>query len=205
MRATVEGRTGRRPGNPDTRRAILLAARHAFAGKGFAGASIRRIAADAGCDPALVHHYFGTKEELFVATVEVPVNPADIIDALVADGLDGLGDRLIRAVLSVWESPAGTALAAVLRSALADPDGQRAFPEFVSTVLIGKVRTLLDGPAAAADLRLALVAAQLSGVMIGRYLLRLAPLSTVPVDDLAAAVGPVLQGYLTGELPRSAR
>ncbi len=76
---------------------------------GFAGASIRRIAGAAGCDPPRVHHYFGSKEKLFIATVAVPVNPTEVIGALVEDGIHGLGPRLIAAVLGVWESPAGSA------------------------------------------------------------------------------------------------
>lgn len=195
------GRTGRRPGNPDTSQAILAAARDTFADNGFAGASIRRIAAAAGCDPALVHHYFGTKEKLFIATIEVPVNPAEVIGALVQDGIDGLGHRLIGAVLGVWESPAGAALAATMRSILAGNDAPRAVPEFISVALIGRIRPLLTGPPAETELRLALVSSQLVGVMVGRYLLRLAPLAGVPADDLIASVGPVLQGYLTGDLP----
>ncbi len=197
------GRTGRRPGSPDTRRTILAAARDTFADNGFAGASIRSIAAAAGCDPALVHHYFGTKEQLFIATVEVPVNPAEVIGALVTGGINGLGSRLIGAALEVWDSPAGAALAATMRSNLAGNDAPRAVPEFISVALLGRIRPLLTATRAEADLRLALVSAQLVGVLVGRYLLRLAPLAGVPADKLIASVGPVLQGYLTGTLPPS--
>ena len=72
-------RTGRRPGNQDTREAIIAAAREAFAEKGYDRASIRAIATGAGVDPALVHHYFGTKDQLFLATVNAPIDPAQIL------------------------------------------------------------------------------------------------------------------------------
>src|SRR5256885_622978 len=74
-------RTGRRPGNQDTREAIVEAARKAFAERGYDRASIRAIATSAGVDPALVHHYFGTKDELFLATVNAPIDPATILPA----------------------------------------------------------------------------------------------------------------------------
>ena len=72
---------GRRPGAPDTRAAVLAAARAAFAAKGFGGTTIRAVAADAGVDPALVHHYFGTKDDLFLAAMELPVDPREVIGA----------------------------------------------------------------------------------------------------------------------------
>ena len=95
---------GRRPGNRDTRGEILTAARHTFAAKGFAGASVRGIAAEAGVDAALVHHYFDTKEQLFLATVDIPIVLTDLVDHVTASGLDGLGDRIIRTILGVWDS-----------------------------------------------------------------------------------------------------
>src|SRR5947209_7738622 len=112
-------RTGRRPGNQDTRKAILAAAREAFAEKGYDRASIRAIATSAGVDPALVHHYFGTKDELFLATVEVPMDATKMVSEIVAGDIDGLPERLIRTFLAVWDSPvSGPAALALARSAL---------------------------------------------------------------------------------------
>ena len=101
-------RTGRRPGNQDTREAILAAAKRAFAERGYDKASIRQIATEAEVDPALVHHYFGSKEKLFLATMEAPIDPGEIIPKILADGVDGVGERLVRMVLTIWDSPAGT-------------------------------------------------------------------------------------------------
>src|SRR2546430_13486874 len=98
-------RTGRRPGNQDTREAIVEAARQAFAERGFDRASIRSIAASAGVDPALVHHYFGTKDELFLATVNAPINPNELLPQVLTGDRDELPERLIRTFLSVWGHP----------------------------------------------------------------------------------------------------
>src|SRR6478736_4707021 len=99
-------RRGRRPGTPDTRTAILHAARKAFAARGFSGTTIRSAATDAGVDAALVHHYFGTKDDLFVAAMELPIDPRPVIAGVVAGGPDGAGERLLRAFLSVWDDEA---------------------------------------------------------------------------------------------------
>src|SRR5436190_21555417 len=102
-------RTGRRPGNQDTREAILTAARDAFAERGFDGASIRAIATTAGVDPALVHHYFGNKDQLFLAAIEAPINPAELLERVAAGDPSDVGERLVHTFLSVWDSPAGSA------------------------------------------------------------------------------------------------
>src|SRR4029453_18775916 len=102
---TPMARTGRRPGNQDTREAILDAARDAFAERGYDQASIRAIATGAGVDPALVHHYFGTKEQLFLATVEAPIAPGAVVRAVLAGDEAQLPERLLRQFLSVWDNP----------------------------------------------------------------------------------------------------
>src|SRR6266566_170590 len=98
-------RTGRRPGNQDTREAILAAAREAFAERGYDRVSIRAIATSAGVDPALVHHYFGTKDQLFLATVDAPIDPGEILPKILAGERDELPERLVRTFLSVWDHP----------------------------------------------------------------------------------------------------
>jgi AcrR family transcriptional regulator len=103
-------RTGRRPGRQDTRDAILAAARDAFAEKGYDGASIRYIATSAGVDPALVHHYFGTKDQLFREAMRFPVDPNQMLPLLAGPGVDGFGERLVRMFISVWDSPASSTI-----------------------------------------------------------------------------------------------
>ncbi len=205
--ADAPARTGRRPGNPDTRRAILDAARSTFADIGFSSASVRRIASAAGVDPALVHHYFGTKEKLFLATVEVPIDLPELLRSIAEQGVDGLGVRLIRTMVGVWESPAGAGLAAALRSALADPTRAKMFREFLVPRIVGPVIGQLNLPADEVELRTGLFMTQILGVITGRYLLAVEPLASLPTDELVANVGATVQRYLTGplrELQRSA-
>ena len=197
---TSGARTGRRPGRPDTRQAILDAARESFAELGFAGASMRKIAAAAGVDAALVHHYFGTKEKLFLATVEVPIDLPAIIGRIGAEGAEGLGVRLIRTILSVWDSPAGAGIGAALRSALADPARARMLREFVVPRLVGPLIRPLDLPPQERELRTGLVMSLVLGLITGRYLLAIEPLASLPTEQVVTNVGATLQRYLTGTL-----
>lgn len=201
--AVQRGAKGRRPGNQDTRGDILTAARHAFAARGFAGASIRGIAAEAGVDAALVHHYFETKEQLFLATVNIPIVLTDLLDQVTATGLDGLGDRLIRTILGVWDSDLQPSLVAAVRTALTDPNLTRSISEFLTLEVISRILKALDLPEEEATRRAGLVASQVLGVLIGRYVLKLPPLVTQSSDDVARAVGPTLQRYLSGDLASS--
>lgn len=193
-------RTGRRPGNPDTRAAILSAARSAFAERGFAAASIRTIAAAAGVDPALVHHYFGSKDQLFLAAMQAPVDPRELLPGVLAGDRDGIGERLVRTFLGVWDSPAGTAGVALMRSAVSNEWTARLLREFVVTQVLRRVLEHLDIDPAELPLRGSLVATQLVGLAMMRYVIRLEPVASADPATLVAAVGPTVQRYLTGEL-----
>jgi len=193
-------RAGRRPGNPDTREAILTAARTAFAEKGYDGTSIRAIAAAADVDPALVHHYFGTKDKLFLAAMNSPVDPGEIIPAALAGDPAEIGFRLVRTFLSVWDSPAGKAGVAMLRSALSTEWTARLFREFVTSQVLRRVRSAVDMKPDEAPLRVTLVASQLAGVAMLRYVLRVEPLASAPRETLVAALGPTVQRYIAGDL-----
>jgi AcrR family transcriptional regulator len=199
----VARRTGRRPGKPDTREAILAAAREAFAEQGYDSASIRAIAIGARVDPALVHHYFGTKEQLFLATVQPPVDPAELIPKVLAGDPDGLGRRLAETFLSVWEHPvSGPAFEALLRRAFANRVWARLVREFFAVQVIRRAMqhlgTIVDP--AQVPLRANLVASQLFGLAVTRYVLRFEPLASTPQEAVVAAVAPTLQRYLTGDL-----
>lgn len=200
MASPSPARSGRRPGNPDTRQQILDEARNTFAAVGFTKASIRRIAAAAGVDPALVHHYFGSKDELFLATVQIEVNPRQVVEHLVAGGVEDLGEKMMAAILQVWESPAGASLIAAVRTAVGDPGPRRALTQFVTTEIVSRVLRALRCPDAEAEVRGGLLASQILGVVIGRYVLGLTALTAVPPEVLVANVGPTLQQYLTGDI-----
>jgi len=191
-------RAGRRPGNRDTRGQILDAARQAFAGRGFAATSIRAIAADAGVDAALVHHYFDSKQQLFLATVSLPPDLPRLIEQAKAGGTEGLGERLVRTVLMVWDSDSQPALVAAIRTALAEPGLTRGFGEFLTLEILGRMVHRDDLPEAEANRRSGLVASQMLGLIMGRYVLRLPALVDRPSDELVAEIGPTIQRYVDG-------
>ncbi len=191
-------RTGRRPGGTDTREAILSAARKAFARGGFDGATVRGIAGDAGVDPALVHHFFGTKQALFVAAMEFPVDVGAILPALLARGVDGLGERLVRLLLSVWESERSPFIA-LIRGAVSHEESAALLREFISRELLGRVAAAAE--ADRPELRATLIGSQLIGLAMARYIIRIEPLASADAATVVAAVAPTVQRYLTGPLP----
>jgi len=194
-------RSGRRPGNQDTRSSILEAARRTFAEKGFDKASIRAIAAGAEVDPALVHHYFGTKEKLFLASMNAPINPGELIPQALAGPRAQAGERLIRLVLTVWDSPAGAAALAMFRSALSNEWTARLLREFVITQILRRAVGELVADPAEAPMRSALLATQISGVMVTRYVLKIQPLADADPEAIVAAIGPNIQRFLDDPMP----
>ena len=192
-------RTGRRPGVSGTREAILDAARRAFAEQGYQQATVRGVAELAGVDPALVHHYFGTKQELFVAAVQLPVNPVEQLAAVLADDPDLVGRRLAETFLSIWDHAADQSpLLALVRSAVGDEHAAAMLREFITEEVLGQIARRLGSPDA--RLRAALVGSQVVGLMMARYIIRVEPLASAPAAQVAAAIGPTLQRYLTGDL-----
>ena len=190
---------GRRPGAPDTRAEVLAAARTSFAEKGFRATTIRAVASAAGVDPALVHHYFGTKDDLFVAALHIPVDPREVLAPVVAAGPDGAGERLLRTFLSVWDDPElQPGLVALARSMVTDGSTGLVRDGFIP-VVVGPVLASLvrDRP----EVRVPLVTSHVVGLIVTRYVIALPPLAGMPAEDLVARVGPVLQHYLTGDLP----
>ncbi|MEU7587583.1 TetR family transcriptional regulator [Micromonospora sp. NPDC049230] len=194
-------RTGRRPGNPGTREAILDAARTAFAERGFDAASIRAIAGAAEVDPALVHHYFGSKDQLFRAAMDFPFDPGQLVPKVLTGDRDGTGERMVRIFLGVWDSPTGGAAQALLRSAVSNEWTARLLREFVTTQVLRRVLENLDVDPAELPLRGSLVATQMIGLAMMRHVVRLEPVASADPETLVAAIGPTIQRYLTGPLP----
>ncbi|MFL6156956.1 MAG: TetR family transcriptional regulator [Marmoricola sp.] len=190
---------GRRPGSPDTRAAILDAARTLFADQGFSATSVRAIAGAAGVDPALVHHYFGSKQDLFVASLSLPVDPRAILGLIAAEGVDGAGERLIRGFLSVWDDPALQPSMVGFARGLIDPSASTLVKEgFLKVVILPLGEALgLDEP----QRRMTLVASQMIGIVLLRYLVGVEPLASMPAEEVVAVYAPTLQRYLSGDLP----
>jgi AcrR family transcriptional regulator len=192
-------RTGRRPGVSGTREAILGAARRAFAEHGYQHATIRGVADLAGVDPALVHHYFGTKQELFVAAVQLPVNPVEQLMAVLDEDPGQAGRRMVETFLSVWDHAATqNPLLALIRSAVGDEHAAAMLREFITEEVLGQIAHRLGS--ADARLRATLVGSQIIGLAMARYIVKVEPLASAPPAQVVAAVGPTLQRYLTGDL-----
>jgi AcrR family transcriptional regulator len=190
---------GRRPGNSDTREGILDAARDCFAASGYDGATIRAIAAKAGVDPALVHHFFGAKAELFATAMELPVSSTQVLPTILQGDVDALGERLVRGFLALWDDPASRRrMLAVVRSAVRQETAAAMLRAFLRREVIGTVARSLDTPDA--DLRATLVGSQLIGLAMARYVIKVQPLASASVETLVAAYAPTIQRYLTGDL-----
>lgn len=190
---------GRRAGPTRTRQSILEAARGAFATRGYDATSIRVVAREAGVDPALVHHFFATKAGLFAAATELPVDPEQVVSAILAGPRGQIGVRLVRTVVELWDAP-GTfdPMLALLRGAVSHEDAARLLREFITTEVLGRLAAAAapDAPEA----RAALLGSQIVGLAMARKVVRLEPLASAPPEWLAATIGPTIQRYLTGRL-----
>ncbi|MGB8650816.1 MAG: TetR family transcriptional regulator [Mycobacteriales bacterium] len=193
-------RSGRRPGDSGTREAILAAAREAFGSQGYSATSVRGIARTAGVDPSLVLHFFGSKDGLFEAALQLPLDPATLVPELLSGGSRGLGERVVRTFLGIWDATPGQGpMLAMLRSAMSHQDSAERLRALLSRAILLPLAT--GAGADRPELRAALLASQLVGLAVTRYVLRLEPVASASVDELAPLYGPTLQRYLTATLP----
>ena len=193
-------RPGRPPGASDTRDRILSVARDLFARNGFDNTSIRSIASGAGVDGALVHHYFGTKTQLFAAAIHIPIDPMSVIGPLREVPVEEIGHVLPSLLLPLWDSEMGKGFIATLRSLLAGSDVSMV-RSFLQDVIAAEVASPVDSPPGTGRVRVQFVASQLVGVVMARYILELEPFRSLPVDQVAETIAPNLQRYRTGDLP----
>lgn len=194
-------RTGRRPGASGSRDKILAVARSHFARDGYDGATIRGIATSARVDPALVMHFFGSKEHLFVEALRFPRDPADFVPRLVGPGVSGLGERLSRFFLETWEGPEGAQLIALMRSVATNEKAAQMTRQFVQSEILGRMSAALGEEVP--KRQLALATSHLIGIAFLRYLVRLEPIASADRAVLARELGPVIQRYFTR--PRTRR
>lgn len=185
---------GRRPGRNATRARILAAAGRQFAAHGYERSSLRSIARAAGVDQRLLRHFFGTKRGLFLAAMALPLDPAAFVAAISAPGLAGFGERLAGAWVELWDSPDGRHLVGLVRAAATDEGAARLLREvFAHVVLRQLVRSLRPDRV---ERRATLVATQLFGLVLVRYVLRLPPVATMTPSEVASWMGPTIQRYL---------
>jgi AcrR family transcriptional regulator len=200
----VTRRSGRRPGDSGTREAIRSAASRQFAELGYDRTSMRSVAREAGVDPALVAHFFGTKHQLFVDVVELPFDPDQVLPVLFAGQPEEIGRRFADFLLTTLENPeARRRLTGLVRAAASEPDAARMVRELITREVFARVVDALG--VNDAHLRATLLGSQVVGLIMARYVIGIEPLASLPPDAVAAAIAPNLQRYLTGPLGASAR
>jgi AcrR family transcriptional regulator len=200
-RSTRTPRTGRRPGaaGTETREAIRAAARRLFAERGFEGASMRAIAAEAGVDAALITHFFGSKANLLGAAIDWPFDPDRELPRLLSAGGDQAGERLVALFVRTWDREGSRhPVITLLRAAMNEPRAADLLADFMRARLFGPLLAELgsDQP----ETRANLVAAQLGGLGLARYIVRFEPLASAQPRDVVRWVAPSIQRYLTGPL-----
>jgi AcrR family transcriptional regulator len=196
-------RRGPRPAGSDTREAILQAARAQFGELGYRRTTLRSVAAAVGVDPRLVLHYFGSKRELFMASVELPVDTRTLLGQAFTAGGGSLGERVARGLVALIEEPRTRHIAAgVIRAAASEPEAAALIRQVLTERALLPLTEHLDSDRP--HLRASLVASQFVGLVMARYVVGIEPLASASVDEVVAAVGPVFDHYLVGELTGAA-
>ncbi len=186
---------GRRAGKPDTRGQILQAARHQFLAGGYRAVTMRTVAAAAGVDAALVSYYFGSKRRLFTAAVTASANPAETIGRAVDGDLDGLPERVLRDLVTLWDDPVtGAPLVTMLGSIQDDSEVADLFREMLEHELLARIAARLRGPDA--TVRAAAFCTQVAGIVVTRYVLRLRVVAAMAPDELVRTFAPALRATL---------
>ena len=191
-------RRGRRPGGADTRAQLLDAARAEFADRGYEGATVRAIAERAGVDAAMVNHWFGGKEALFTASLDILVDPAMLIKDVLPGPPERLAWRIVPQFLDLWDSTGGGQMVTLVRSIASHEAAARMMREFIARVILKRVVETVAPDQH--ELRAALAGTQLIGLGVVRYVIRLEPLASADHATVTAAVAPNLQRYLTGDI-----
>lgn len=195
------GRSGRWRTGQQNKQRIVEAAREHFMRDGYEKATVRRIAAEAGVDVAMVYYHFGNKEGLFNASVlDTPQHPLHQLANLLDDGPDEIGTRLVRDVVQRWDAGASfDLLLTVFRSADIHPLARK----LLHDTLAGPVAQQITDQFGVdnAELRVELVTVHLAGLAFARYQLKIEPMASASIDDLVAWMGPTVQRYLTHPNP----
>jgi len=189
---------GRRPGTDSSRTDLIAAARKLFAELGYDKASVRAIAREADVDPALVYHFFGSKEGLLKASLALPVEPDLILSSM--DGHEGdEGSALLRTVLQAWSVPLlREQFVAMLRAGISHEHARETLRDVLTNQLLARLADRL--PAPDAEFRSGLVASQIAGLAMTRFVIGVDPITKASDEQLIAAVGPTLTRYLSGDL-----
>lgn len=186
-------RTGRRPGQNETREHILAAARNQFGARGYDGTTIRGIATEAGVNPALVHHFFGTKDQVFVAALNLPIDPAAVLATVLDGPRSEVGRRILELFLRLWREPVSRAsFLALVRSVSTNEQAAAMMRQFIERVMLAKLSEGLGVP----KLRLTALVSQIMGIAMTRHIVGIEPIASAAEEELVALVAPVIQHYI---------
>jgi AcrR family transcriptional regulator len=192
-------RAGRRPGPTNTREAILAAARRQFSDLGYDRTTLRSVASEAGVDPSLVVHFFGSKQRLFMTVVELPVDPAMVVEQVVAGPRAEVGMRMAKLLVEALEDEdVRSRWVAMIRAAASEPEAARVLRELLETRVFTPLAEALGGDEAA--FRATLAGTQLVGLGMARFVVAVEPIASADPEKIAAAVAPTFQRYLVGEI-----
>ena len=195
----VAKRAGRRPGKSNTREAILDAARRQFAEHGYDRTTLRSVAAEAGVDPALVVHFFGSKQKLFLAGVDLPIDPAALADEIASAPRSEVGARMAAFLLGALDNPdVRNRWIAMVRAATSEPEAAHRLREILETRLFTPLAEALG--VEDAQFRATLAGSHVVGLGMARYIVGVEPIASAAPEKIAAAVGPTLQRYLVEPL-----
>jgi AcrR family transcriptional regulator len=191
-------RTGRRAGNLDTREAILAVARRRFGTRGYDATSLRSIATEAHVDPALLIHYFSTKEGLFVAAMGLDQRPSELLGDLASLTSREAAEKVVRVYLEMVDSDESrNAMLSLVRSAVSNEKAADMLREFLGQEFLSVVTSLCDEPDV--RLRVSLIASQLIGIAMLRHVIRVDPLAHAKREEIVALVAPRIESYLTSD------
>jgi len=188
-------RTGRRPGAPGTRQEILIAARRSFGARGYDATSLRSIAKQCDVDPALLVHYFGSKEGLFIAALERTLGERRVFDGLATMSTAEAAEAIVRRYLRMLDDEQTRDMVlSLVRSAVSSEAAETMLREFLTKEMLASLAMLIDAPDG--RLRASLLVAQLIGIAMLRHVVRAEAVVGATTEDLVARVAPVIEGYL---------
>ncbi len=188
------------PAPDPIRDAALAAARSAFAARGYARTTYKGIAAAAGIAPAVLRKYYDSKGDLFAAAVRLPTDPASAIPTLLAPGIDGLGERLVRFTLdTLGDQEVREDLMAMIRAGASAAQVTKSLQSYLEVNVVDRIVTAVGVPDA--RMRVALISSYLVGIAAGRYLMRIEPLASAPEEQVVRMVSPTIQALLDPRVP----